>query len=619
MNKKIIIPVFAIILFCLLYLSATIAINRIILPERIKPSVIETAQKLTGRKVDMGLMRMSFLKGVNIYDFIIHDVIDSQDLEFKNINLRFRYIPLIFRRKLVYSVSTSPAKQFMCRISAKGVFDTADKALTTRLYIYKLPLAIINEYIKEKPVEIGKGYADIAADVEFDVSKTTNISARISLEELRLRAQRVAISGNSLLEVIFTRDNKTEYINYSGSLTPRELKITPPLERGEITVSGGKISFDRRKIELTQLGISNLGQNYVLSGTINNLHQPKAILSIQGSNLDVNADVSYSQDELNIKKVELKTASSNIELQGNVARLAEPFLNIYLSGHLNIRDLKYLPFKFVSKINESGVDCLLNTELHLSGKMRYWQDMNCTLKVKSGRIGFRDYYITDVDVIARTAEKKLKLSAGADAYNGRLEINLERLVLAKPFSFVSRLTLEEINLKKMNESSLKSPHDIAGYLAGDVGLSGNLRTIKDVKGEGWIEVTQGRLWELPLFKGLLGMIEIAGAEKNVFREAHCTFTVKDGAVNTSDLELISQRLTILAKGNIFFDGRLDMRLKMQFPEVQEEAKGLDKLQDILLKGTGSLVKEVRVTGSLKKPEYKAIPASIESIFENILR
>ncbi|MCX5657901.1 MAG: AsmA-like C-terminal domain-containing protein, partial [Candidatus Omnitrophica bacterium] len=190
--------------------------------------------------------------------------------------------------------------------------------------------------------------------------------------------------------------------------------------------------------------------------------------------------------------------------------------------------------------------------------------------------------------------------------------------LKEGFPFASRIIIEELDLKKLNDS-YKTQKETSGYFNAEANIGGNLKAITDVTGTGWMEITQGRLFELPLLKGLLGIIDTSGAEKNVFREAHCDFVVKDKAITTENLELVSQRLTINGKGSVYLDGKLDMRISYSLPEQKEETSGLDKLQDLLLKGTSSLVKEVTLGGTLKKPEYKIIPVSINNFLQNILK
>jgi hypothetical protein len=603
----------------ILYFLINFILNSFLIPNKIKPLLIDTLESSTGKKTTIETISFSLLKGLSIENLMIHDVISELPFRFSHVYLKLRYVPLFLKKKIIYTLATSRIEKLNIYLEANGSYEINNKTLQTKLYIHEFPLQLLKHLSLRLPFQINTGKSDIKADLSLDARKNFALSAELPLKNVILKMDKISAATEALLALRLSKVAASETLNYNGELTVEKLRLSLPPPYQEIVFSRGKVIFNQEKFEITDTEFTYLEKPYILSGKIILAHNPGASLKLSADNLESQIEALYSERELEIKKAVLKLSNSHIEIQGRIKDIKKPAIDIYLTGVLNTTDLTTLPFKFVSVIDKLSLDSILETELHLTGKIQDRQGLNSLLKIKSSLLKIQGFQLANLSLNLKTAGQNLDAELESDAYGGKLKVELADLMLKEKFPFKARLNIEELSLKKLNTVSLKLSHDLSGNFATEIDCRGELKDIKKISGNGWLEITEGRLWELPIFKGLLGIISLPGGEKNIFREAHGNFAIKNSAVTTPDLQLISDRLTLNTQGGVYFNGDLDLRIKAEFPQQQGvPSLGLDKLQDILLKGAGTLMQEIQISGSLKKPEYKVVPISVENIFQNIL-
>jgi len=133
---------------------------------------------------------------------------------------------------------------------------------------------------------------------------------------------------------------------------------------------------------------------------------------------------------------------------------------------------------------------------------------------------------------------------------------------------------------------------VTGYLTGDLRLQGRGSDLATLHGDGWLEVTDGILWEGPLF-GIFS--KILGNTKAT--SAKATFVVEEQAVKTDDLAIAAGLFSAKSRGKVGFDGKLDFRVEARFLNA---IPGWNILSTILGK-----VLEYQVGGTLGNPSYRA--------------
>lgn len=139
---------------------------------------------------------------------------------------------------------------------------------------------------------------------------------------------------------------------------------------------------------------------------------------------------------------------------------------------------------------------------------------------------------------------------------------------------------------------LGGPAQVTGFLTGELHLAGRGADPATLTGQGQLEVSDGVLWEAPLF-GIFS--EILG--KTRATAARADFEIRRNAWRTDNLTVNAGAFTATARGRIHFDGRMDFRVQAQFLRQVPGLNILTKLIGILL--------EYEVGGTLREPTYRA--------------
>ncbi|MCM8783258.1 MAG: AsmA family protein [Candidatus Omnitrophica bacterium] len=598
---------------------AHIAINNFIIPQKIEPLLSNAIQGWTGEKPAIEKIYSSFLRGITIENFTIYTPFAKLPLKFSQLNLKIAYLPLFLRKEFVYNITTSPMEKIGVSFETSGNYSLRDKKLTSKLYIYDLPLSIAKYLFPHLPVEIMEGNAETEISLEMSPAGDLSIEANIPVEKVNLKAFNHSITGSFAVS-LNTKKSKSKWEIVKATFNPGNMIISSPQLKDNIVISQGETIFKEETFNLNNLRISFNNRPYKLSGKITNLStKPRLEFRLEDNKLSLEGNGEYINKEINIEKVLLTLPHSKLNLKGKVQNLKTGQVELYLEGIMDTADLEAFPLRQNIQPKKLNLTSLLEIDAHVSGELKRLNLLNSLIKVKAKNLTMDKFIFEDFSLRVRTERGILNTELKSNGYGGSFVIDIKDLSLKENLPFVANLIIDEVDLKKLNEISLKLGKDLAGIMHGEFTCRGEAKKLKELNGEGWFEIIDGLLWELPVFSKLSKIIEIPGIEKNVFREAHANFVVKNQAITTKDLELISKRLTLKTEGSIYLNGNLDLKLRMELPQEEKETSGvLDKFQDILLKGAGSLIKEVYIKGTIKNPEYKILPA-IGNIFQNILQ
>lgn len=181
----------------------------------------------------------------------------------------------------------------------------------------------------------------------------------------------------------------------------------------------------------------------------------------------------------------------------------------------------------------------------------------------------------------------------ADLYNGKL---LGRAVFAfseADPSYDFNFSTERVDVRALLSAMQGHRSKVTGSLAGSAQISGRGVDLAALKGKGELQVTDGILWEAPLF-GIFS--RILGTTKAT--SANATFTMADQTVMTDDLQIAAGAFTARSHGELGFDGKLDFRVEAQFLRAWP---GIGWVSPII----GKLL-EYKVGGTLGDPNYRAV-------------
>ena len=186
----------------------------------------------------------------------------------------------------------------------------------------------------------------------------------------------------------------------------------------------------------------------------------------------------------------------------------------------------------------------------------------------------------------------------ADIYGGKLR-GRAAFAMTNSVAYTIEFSTERCDVHKLLTATRRGGSTTSGQLTGRAVFRGQGDDLETLSGRGDLEITDGVLWETPLF-GVFSHIlnEIGpGLGTTKLTSAKATFTIDDNAVSTDDLMMSAGAFTITSRGKVTFDGKLDFRVKGQ---LLKDLPGVNFITWFLKN-----VFEYKVGGTLSNPTYRA--------------
>ena len=148
--------------------------------------------------------------------------------------------------------------------------------------------------------------------------------------------------------------------------------------------------------------------------------------------------------------------------------------------------------------------------------------------------------------------------------------------------------------------------DLKGTLIVDIDLKGIVGKQESFTGKGMMDIRNGYLWKSDLFKkmGELPFVKVTGLNEVVFTSANATFTVAHKKLSTSDLNLLSDTVDLKFKGDVGFDGKLDLAMFIRYSSnVFRGALDTGGIVPFVLEQAEQLISQYKIGGTLTKPTF----------------
>lgn len=194
--------------------------------------------------------------------------------------------------------------------------------------------------------------------------------------------------------------------------------------------------------------------------------------------------------------------------------------------------------------------------------------------------------------------------------------------LSAPHRFRISLRGDQMELSELLEEPLKKGKPIEGILTGSLTLHGDAENMNALEGQGLFEITDGRLWDLTVFKGLARALKIPQLERVIFREASGRFLLKQKQWNFPQVQLRSNQLILDGRGTVAWNGELNFLVGITFSqeflnEIGGTPSGL--IAGLLTDASGQAFTQIKITGTLREPKYKIDPIPPQKIFQGIFQ
>jgi len=416
-------------------------------------------------------------------------------------------------------------------------------------------------------------------------------------------------------------------IKGSGKITDTTLSL-PRLDQPLKDISAA-IEFNKTSLRWNKLSADYLGTTYVSDGFIENFTNPHLEFSVGSKLLSLSTKLDVLEKNLKFSQLEGKYLHSLFDFKGaaDLSDSSNPFLDLTGNIKLDLQDLTQLLPNYKSRILTVKPTGTVNVVTILKGKLNNWRQWQLAANANSPEVSLSGLKLNNLNLNYNQLEESIKsLTLSASSYGGTVDLSATGILSEDNFPVTLNARIQDVDLAQLKKDTSWKEKPTAGKFSISAEIQGPLKNTNDLRGSGTLSVTEGNLGQLNLLKGLGALLFIPEFERIVFKEAGGDFTVRNGAIYTSNLDITSNEIALAAEGNLDFAGNMNFTVNAQLNmELIDNSPSLKKsITKFLSSATGMVV--VKLTGNIQNPKYKVIPAAGEIIkkvkeflFEDILR
>ena len=397
------------------------------------------------------------------------------------------------------------------------------------------------------------------------------------------------------------------------------LKASAKLNKGKAGLGNvtGKFQFVPNQVSWDDVSFLYHDIHYKTSGILTNFKTPGVQLKLSSKDISLDTAFGLNDKIINFSKFSGKYLNSGFSGQGVLDSSSPSGLKVDINGILNVdlEDLKKPFEKFKNRFERIEPKGFVRAEFGLKGDLKDLK--TCAINANLSSDGFSVY---GFKFATSTMNYNQKDGSGdilfmrSFLYGGSMGATGKIDWTAKDVPYRLDMDIDGIRIEKFKMDTAFKDKDIAGSIKMSAKIKGFLNDAAKISGKGKIAVTEGKLWQLNLFRGLGALLFTSDFNNIIFKEGHCDFEIGDKALSTDEITLKSELVDIYGPMKIGFDNSVSATMKVEFSDDALESSARQNI--IATLGKYSLTV---VSGTLKDPKYKVRPDTeniVNSFVEN---
>ena len=391
-----------------------------------------------------------------------------------------------------------------------------------------------------------------------------------------------------------------------------------PMVSGHVDISGAKITLDYNKIPLDNvkgrfkftsnqllwegLTFEHMDADYSSSGTLTNFEKPGIDITLDSEKLSVRSLLAVNDNFLTISRFEGHYEDTEFSIYGDLDTADPAKITAELNGMIKfgLDENKELLKRFENIMKDSKPSGRLTAKFTLKGNINDLVSCTADVDVSGGRIslyGFKMENFTMSYMQRNSVMDIVKMQASL--YGGTLDGSGRCDLVSKDGAYQIKAEVKNLKIEKIKLDTEFKDYDISGSIYSQFGFKGYSGDPAKFSAWGRINISNGKLWQLDLFRGIGSLVFRRDFGSVIFREGDCDFSIKDKVISASDINLRSDLLDISGVARIGFDNSIAASLKAEFTDEGVDASNMA--------GAIERYSIMEVSGTLKEPKFKIRP------------
>ncbi|MCM8781517.1 MAG: AsmA-like C-terminal region-containing protein, partial [Candidatus Omnitrophica bacterium] len=457
-------------------------------------------------------------------------------------------------------------------------------------------------------------------DMQIDL-ELTNYKNFIP-KDLKERFKDVDLQGPAEINVRFDdnlKDPQPPVIE--GNIKLKEASLKTTLLEDKVRINSGNIAFKNNTFYLTGFALNYGAKDYVVDAKITDLILPDIKMKLKTNELLLTSRFKIYDDHIHILRASGTYLNSPFNIAGDIKDLKS--LNNVTKGtlSLDLLDLRRILPQISEPLTKFDIKGICNLDFSINGPLKQPKDLELIIEGQSDRIGIWNFKIDEVKLNLKMKSNAILIPKfSAKPYGGTFIATMEMDFAPQNPPYSIRFSLQDLDLSKFVLDTDIKDKAISGKGLIQTNIRGYGKNLETVKGEGTIVIKGSYLWEVPLLRGLANLLFLPNLSSIIFDEASCDFVIANKNISTANLVLYSQNVNLFGEGSVNFDGTLNFLITSSISE--DFIKGTSefaKVASSLLTQAGQLIGNIKISGTIKRPEYKFIPLPLDKILKDKLK
>jgi uncharacterized protein involved in outer membrane biogenesis len=450
---------------------------------------------------------------------------------------------------------------------------------------------------------------------------TISLTKLISMlpEKDASRFDGIGLTGECSLNVQFNgiiNDSKSHA--YGGNINVKQASLVTKYWPYHISDISTDIEFKGQEIAWKGLRFKIAQDQYSSYGKLAGFDRPEISAQINSDKLNLLFKANITGDNtLSLSKLDGKYRDSTFSFKGKVTDIQQSHANTTGTIYLNLMDLPYiLPDRFKLPDN-LALEGTVKLDVEMRGLLREPIDWILFIQGSSKNISAAGLALKDFHLDYRMKDRFVDIPViSLSAYDGMVSSTVRANLKTEECPFIANVDIKNIDLHKLIKDTEDKDKKIKGILSSKAILNGYINRKNSLKGNGWLQVADGYLWEFPVLTGMMNVLLMIPPEYVILTDAFGNFTISRDRVYTEDFKILSKSASLLWAGSLGFDSTLDFNITGRFAEdIIKQTSEPGRIKSAILREAGRLIMEVHLTGTLAKPNYQIVPFPLKKIFQ----
>ncbi len=438
-----------------------------------------------------------------------------------------------------------------------------------------------------------------------------------------LKEQGASLNGTASLNAHFTgRPSKPLDAMILARVTLADTNIKSTKLAQEINNIRGLLIYETPKLSWQDLKLTWQERAITLNGTLENFESPLVSGSVKTEELNADFIIEKMVDKIAIKKLKGTCFNSDLDMLGSVELPSgsAPQINVSGTAKIALKDLpQFLPAQ-AKQIKDLKLGGIVKLTFKAKGKIDDWQNLRTSVTLETPAVYVMGYQVEDLNISSEQKDGELDpLTITAVVYGGNVNATNNITLTDTAFPFESSFKITNLNLEQLKKAiPALSQQQLAGLFSAVGNIKGKALDIQNMTGKSVVSIREGYLWGVEALAGVMKVLasSFQNSGDMTLKEADATLIFNNRKIQTDDLVLKSDAMTIKGKGWIDWDQNIEMSVAPELTTAPS-ADGTTSLTN-LINPTAGLI-NIRVSGKLSAPKIEhniSAPTMIKKTLQN---